>query len=112
MGIEKYAAYLRFLYLVQAVEAKSKIRKLDSIETSLLNTLMARNFAGKTVFVGDLLLLKSIGSQATLHGRIKNLEELGYIQLLTQKHDGRQKLVTPTALAFRRLESLSKCLSG
>ena len=102
-------SYIRFLNFVDILNSKSGTRKLDSIENSLLNSIMIGDHAGRLIFVGDLLRLKSFGSQATLHGRIKNLHSLGYISLITQD-DARKKRVVPTKLSYKRVESLSSCL--
>ena len=59
---------------------------------------------------GDLISFSEIGSQATLHGRIKNLVAMGYVKLNEDKSDGRKKFVTPTAKAIKKYEHLSSCL--
>jgi hypothetical protein len=44
-----------------------------------------------------------------LHGRLKNLNAMGYIKMAANV-DGRKKEVVPTKLAFKRYEEISKCL--
>ncbi len=105
----KSNVYLRFLNLVEAFNPKSNIRGLDSTENLLLNSIMLDDNEGRSVFVGDLLRQHSLGSQATLHVRVKNLCRLGYIELITQS-DARRKRVMPTRLAYKRFEMLSGCL--
>jgi len=105
-------SYLEFLKRLKILESKSSIRNLDPIETLLLNHLMQKDFEKTIVFVGDLLKLDHVGSQATIHGRIKSLIKIGYIVLITQENDARQKRVMPTPLAYSRLKSLSRCLLG
>ena len=61
------------------------------------------------VFVSDLLGLRALGSQATLHGRLKNLRYLGYVDFITQV-DARRKRVVPTSQAYSRFEMLSGCM--
>ncbi len=63
----------------------------------------------RAVFVSDLLGLRALGSQATLHGRVKNLRYLGYIDLITQV-DARRKRVVLTNQAHKRFEMLSDCM--
>ena len=58
---------------------------------------------------GDLISLAELGSQATLHGRLKNLRAMGLIDMATEE-EGRKKHVLPTKLAIKRYEELSKCL--
>ena len=101
--------YLRFINLVEAFNPKSNIRGLDSTENQLLNSIMLDDNEGRSVFVGDLIGQHFLGSQATLHGRIKNLCRLGYIELIIQS-DARRKRVMPTRLAYKRFDMLSLCL--
>ena len=101
--------FLRFLNLVEAFNPKSNIRGLDSTENQLLNSIMLDDNEGRSVFVGDLIGKHFLGSQATLHGRIKNLCRLGYIELIIQS-DARRKRVMPTRLAYKRFDMLSLCL--
>jgi len=101
--------YIRFLKLVDILNSKSHIRKLDSTEMQLLDNIMLDDQEDRAVFVGDLLGLRALGSQATLHGRVKNLRYLGYIDLITQV-DARRKRVMPTSQAYKRFEMLSGCM--
>ena len=84
-------------------------KKLDSTEESLLNKIVLASFANQAVLVGDLISLSNLGSQATLHGRLKNLSAMGYIKLAANE-DGRKKQVLPTKAALKRYEEISKCL--
>jgi len=52
-------------------------KKLDAIEEQLLNKITVAATQGEKLLVGDLICLSKIGSQATLHGRIKNLVVMG-----------------------------------
>lgn len=101
--------YIRFLKLLHILDSKSTIRKLDSIERQLLDSILLDDVDGNIVLVGDLLRLTPLGSQATLHGRITNLSKLGYIKLVTQG-DARRKRVMLTTQAYKRFEQLSGCI--
>jgi hypothetical protein len=107
--MKKPNSYIRFLNLVEVMATKSKIRSLDSIEKMLLNQIMVDDDLGNLILVGDLLNLSSFGSQATLHGRLKNLHSIGYIQLIEQE-DARKKRDTPTNKAYKRIALLSDCM--
>lgn len=107
--MKKPNIYIRFLKLVEILSSKSKIRSLDSIEKHLLNRIMLDDYAGQSILVGDILKLHLIGSQATLHGRLKNLRLIGYIKLVEQD-DARQKRVLPTNQAHKFFGSLSECM--
>jgi len=103
--------YLRFLGLVETLDAGLlPDDKLDMIEEALLNQIMLSADLGKTILVGDLVSLERLGSHAMIHGRLKNLEQKGYIQLTLDKDDQRKKHVSPTKLATKRFDAISKCL--
>lgn len=84
-------------------------KKLDSVEESLLDKVILSFHAQQPILVGDLIAMSELGSQATLHGRLKNLSVLGYIQMASNS-DGRKKEVVPSKMALKRYEELSKCL--
>ena len=109
MPTNKASPYLRFLNLLDAIDRINPGKKLDSIEESLLNKIVLASVAKQSVLVGDLISLSDLGSQATLHGRVKNLSAMGYIKMAANE-DGRKKQVLPTKMALKRYEDISKCL--
>ena len=102
-------SYLRFLNLMDALDRINPGKKLDCIEESLLDKIVLASYAKDAVLVGDLISLSELGSQATLHGRLKNLSAMGYIKMAANV-DGRKKEVVPTKMALKRYEEISKCL--
>ena len=102
-------SYLRFLNLIDAIDRMNPGKKLDFIEEDLLDKIVLASYAKKMILVGDLISLSELGSQATLHGRLKNLSAMGYIKMAANV-DGRKKEVVPTKMAFKRYEEISKCL--
>lgn len=82
--------YIRFLNTIDALGRANPGRKLDSTEIQLLEYILLAADKGQTLLVGDLIHLSELGSQATLHGRIKNLAVLGYVKLSADKKDGRK----------------------
>ena len=109
MPTHKPSPYLRFLNLLDAINRINPGKKLDFIEESLLNKIVLASVAKQSVLVGDLISLSDLGSQATLHGRVKNLSAMGYIKMAANE-DGRKKQVLPTKMALKRYEDISKCL--
>ena len=100
-------SYLRFLNCLDALDRINPGKKLDSIEEQLLNRVMLAWDRQQTILVGDLLTVHELGSQATLHGRIKNLQAMGYIKLSVDKADARKKHIIPTKVALSHYEKLS-----
>lgn len=85
-------------------------KRLDSIEESLLDKIILSFDSKQSILVGDLISLSELGSQATLHGRLKNLSAMGYIKMAANE-DGRKKEVIPSKIAIKRYEEISKCLA-
>jgi hypothetical protein len=103
-------AYARFLNALDSMDRISPSKKLDSIEEQLLNHIYLASVNGKKLLVGDVILLDQFGSQATLHGRLKNMVGKGFIQLYGDKADGRRKSVQITNKAEKHFQQLSECL--
>ncbi|QWE26714.1 hypothetical protein [Polynucleobacter sp. AP-Ainpum-60-G11] len=102
--------YIRFLNTIDALGRANPGRALDLTEIQLLEYVLLAADKGQTLLVGDLIHLSQFGSQATLHGRIKNLAVLGYLKLVADKADGRKKFVVPTKLAYKYVQFLSDCI--
>ena len=109
MPTTKSSPYLRFLNLIDALDRMNPGKQLDNIEEDLLDKIIVCAHEKESILVGDLISLADLGSQATLHGRLKNLSAMGYIKMASNT-DGRKKEVVPTKLAIKRYEEISKCL--
>jgi hypothetical protein len=109
MATAKSPSYIRFLNLLDALDRINPGKQVDAIEEGLLDKIVKYADAKESVLVGDLISLSELGSQATLHGRLKNLSAMGYIKMVSNT-DGRKKEVLPTKLAIKRYEEISKCL--
>lgn len=109
MPTPKTSPYIKFLNLIDAIDRINPGKKLDCIEENLLDKIVACAHEKQAVLVGDLISIADLGSQATLHGRLKNLSTMGYIKMVANA-DGRKKEVLPTKMALKRYEEISKCL--
>ena len=109
MSTIKSACYIRFLNFIDALDRINPGKKIDSIEESLLDKIILSFHANQSILVGDLISMSDLGSQATLHGRLKNLSAMGYIKMAANE-DGRKKEVVPSKAAIKRYEEISKCL--
>ena len=99
-NLNKYLYYL----------TSNKEFDLDGVDVLLLNFIAKADDKTQTLNVKDLLSLKEIASQATIHGRLKQLVAKKLIVLNEDKVDGRVKEVTLTKLAYKRYELLSKAI--
>jgi len=111
MKVIRPTAYARFLNALDAMDRISPSKKLDCIEEQLLNHIYVASVNGEKLLVGNVILLDQFGSQATLHGRLKNLVSKGFIQIHGDKVDGRRKSVHISAKAEKHYQQLSECLS-
>lgn len=102
--------YIRFLNLVDALDRINPGRSLDFLEIQLLELIMQQQAQNQTLLVGDLISLSDLGSQATLHGRLKSLVVQKYVRLIPDKEDARKKSVIPTKLAVKYIQFMSDCL--
>ena len=109
MSSIKPSYYIRFLNLIDSLDRMNPGKKLDSIEEGLLDNIVLSFHSKQSILVGDLISMANLGSQATLHGRLKNLSAMGYVKMATNE-DGRKKEVIPTKSAIKRYEEISKCL--
>lgn len=109
MSMIKTSSYIRFLNLIDVLDRINPGKKLDSVEESLLDKIVLSFHAKQSILVGDLISMAELGSQATLHGRLKNLSAMGYIKMAANE-DGRKKEVVPSKIALKRYEEISKCL--
>jgi hypothetical protein len=69
-------SYIHFLSIVEGLGWSNPAASLGDIERQLLVYILLTHNKGQLMLVGDLIQLSQMGSQATLHGRIKNLEVL------------------------------------
>ena len=109
MSSTKPSPYIKFLNLLDTLDRINPGKKLDCIEESLLDKIVSCAHVKQAILVGDLISMADLGSQATLHGRLKNLSAMGYIKMAANA-DGRKKEVLPTKIALKRYEEISKCL--
>lgn len=100
----------KYFYYLTILEKSNKEFDLDGVDVLLLNFIAKADDKKQTLNVKDLLLLKEIASQATIHGRLKQLVAKKLIVLNEDKVDGRVKEVMLTKLAYKRYELLSKAI--
>jgi DNA-binding MarR family transcriptional regulator len=91
--------YLRFLSLIQAVQAKGELPTLDPEAKQLIEIIAVRHSLGQAMTISDAMGLKSIASPATLHRKIDILRGLGLIETHFQGDNRRTKYLRPTELA-------------
>ena len=104
------AAYLRFLNLTKSIEALPAAPSLDLIEREVLSALALRWNKNQPILIADAISLKEIASQATLHGRLKQLKKNGMVKIVPDSSDGRRKYIEPTQQACNYFDQMAKCI--
>ena len=110
LSTKNLPAYLRFMQLAESFDRMNLTSKLDHVEKELLDKLISAYYNGEFPLMGDLIALKMIASQATLHSRIKSLIAKGYIDIVADDEDSRKKHLVPTRLALTFYANLSDAL--
>jgi DNA-binding MarR family transcriptional regulator len=71
-----------------------------------LDYVCEKHLSHKACHINEIILLKTIESQATLHAVTKELTKLNLIKVSMDLVDNRMKNVLPTPLALTRLRAL------
>ncbi len=104
--MDKYFKYLALL------DKNNKKFNLSNDERLLLDIVATTTHSKKIIYVKDLITLKHIASQATLHKALSSLIDKKLLTFKSDKDDGRLKEVHLTKLAHKRYEELSKAIEN
>jgi hypothetical protein len=78
----------------------------------VLEVVLSAYMEGVTLSVLDLILMKEIASQATLHSITKLLIDSKLIKTDICKNDGRRKYLSPTKLGITWLNDCTEMLNS
>lgn len=101
---KKLLAYIKYL---KSEEAINKMYALDCVQIKVLNAIAILLAANKDSKVGDLLILHSIASPATIHAALKKLTNKKLIAF-RQATDSRARFVELTELGLKRFNDLAR----
>ena len=103
----------KFLQFSSSIRRINRRYKLHDPKAVMILEAVLSAYADKAILtVLDLILLKEIASQATLHAVLKSLIENKLIKTEISKQDGRRKFVLPAKLGFSWLKDCSEVLSA
>ena len=105
---DSLSKYLQFSKSTHRVNKRYKI--VDPKELYVLQEVLSAYIDGVELAVLDLILIKEIASQATLHSVMKGLILKKLIKTETSKRDGRRKNVLPTKLGLSWLKDSAQLL--
>lgn len=102
--------YLHFSSSIRRINKRYKLTEYKQV--MVLEAVLTAHAEGVTLSVLDLILMKEIASQATLHSITKLLIDSKLIKAEICKADARRKYVTPTKLGISWLNDCSEVLAS
>ena len=102
--------FLRFLHLTQAISGEWTASNLDFTALRLLEELAIAHSQGESMTVTEAMNLGFIASPATLHRKLDQLREAGYIDFSFKGTNRRTKFLAPTEIAEKYFEHMGKAL--
>ena len=97
---------LEYLSKIDKARSLNKIYHLNDRQAYILDYVCEKHLSHQGCRIKELILLKTVGSPATLHAVIKDLTRLNLIKVSVDPVDSRVKNVLPTPLALKRLKVL------
>lgn len=104
------STFLRFLHLTQAITSQWKNSNLDLTALRLLEIVAIAHYQGKPLTVTDAMSLGFIASPATLHRKLDQLREAGFIKLSFEGKNRRTKFIIPTSNTGEYFEQMGDAL--
>jgi len=105
--------YLRFLRIARALnQNKTTMKTVDATTMLLLNEIAIQHFDGKDLTVTEAMNLSQIASPATIHRKLDELRELGFIEQIFEGANRRTKFLVPTKLANAYFEKMSEAMTN
>lgn len=102
--------YLHFSNSIRKINKRYKLTEYKQVK--VLEAVLTAHMEGVTLSVLDLILMKEIASQATLHSITKLLIDSKLIKTELCKEDGRRKYILPTKLGISWLDECSEILTS
>ncbi len=104
-------SHKKYLHVASSIRRINQRYKLhDPKAVWILEAVLVAHADDVKITVLDLILLKEIASQATLHAVMKSLVEYKLIKTEVSKEDARRKYVLPAKLGLAWLNECSEVL--
>jgi hypothetical protein len=107
---ELIALYLRFRTLLESLKDLPAADVMTPELEKLLAVIGNAWHAGKPYPVRKLLIIEELGSPATIHKRIHQLKDAGFLSFENLERDSRVRLVVPTDQALRHFAEHAKVI--
>lgn len=103
------ATFIRFLNLKHTMEVEPSDLDLTSIK--LLEICELKSYKNQRLSVSAAMNLKSISSPATIHRKLNQLIDAGYLTLEYEGKNKRTKFLTPTQKSHDYFTKLGKLIT-
>jgi len=97
---------LKYLSKIDKARSINKNYHVNDRQAFILDYVCEKHLSHKGCRINEIILLKTAGSQATLHAVTKELTRLNLIKVSVDPVDNRMKNVLPSPLALKRLKVL------
>lgn len=97
---------LKYLSKIDEARSINITYHVNDRQAFILDYICEKHLSNKACHIQEIILLKTVGSQATLFAVIKQLVKLSLIKVSIDPIDNRMKNVLPTSLALQRLSNL------
>ncbi|MBT8519351.1 hypothetical protein G6734_00630 [Polynucleobacter paneuropaeus] len=97
---------LEYLSKIDKARSINKSYHVNDRQAFILDYICEKHLSHKACHIKEIIILKTMGSQATLHAVTKELTKLNLIKVSINPVDSRIKNVLPTPLALKRLKAL------
>ena len=97
---------LEYLSKIDKARSINKSYHVNDRQAFILDYICEKYLSHKACHIKEIIILKTVGSQATLHAVTKDLTKLNLIKVSINPVDSRIKNVLPTPLALKRLKTL------
>ena len=102
--------YLRFVGLVNALNKDELELAIDPVALRLLDIVATAHAKGEPMTVRQAMKLKEVASPATVHRKLRALNDAGLLTAEFQGRDRRTKYLTPTAKAIERFDAIGEAM--
>ena len=102
--------FLKVNCVINSVADETGLARLDLVSRNVLIHICAVSADGANPRVTEVMDARQLGSRQTIHGRIHELMQHGWVSAVTDDDDGRAKLLQPTPLALKAVNRLSNGL--
>lgn len=104
--------FLKVSTIVEKVAEETGFAALDLVSRNVLVHICTAAAAGSAPRVTEVMDERKLGSRQTIHGRIHDLLQQGWILAVTDQGDGRAKLLQPSAQTVKVIGRISQSLRG